>query len=152
MNYRWFFFGTLDKPVYSGPRPGYLSKHVIAEQMRSKGNGEVYAHPALLARLDALADKLGAPLPIISGYRDPAHNAAIGGASSSQHMYGTAADIDESYELSIGLATELGFSGIGWFMNPKGRATVVHVDVRAEGPNNTSYAEVGVPTLWEYPY
>ena len=30
---------------------------------------------------------------VTSGYRCPIHNAAIGGAAESQHIYGTAADI-----------------------------------------------------------
>jgi zinc D-Ala-D-Ala carboxypeptidase len=116
--------------------------------MRSKGNGEVRAHPALLARLDSLADRLGAPIPIISGYRDPAHNRAVGGASNSQHTYGTAVDIDYDYGLTVAVATELGFSGIGYITGTGG---VTHVDVRAEGPDNTTGAAVGSPTLWEYP-
>lgn len=153
---RWWLFGVLDR-VADGPAPGYLSRHVRAEQMASKGNGEVRAHPALLSRLDALADYLGAPIPIVSGYRDPDHNARVGGARQSQHTYGTAADIDESYGLSIELATELGFSGVGWFRAADGRRIVVHVDVRAEGTDekgrstNFTGAAIGAPTLWEYP-
>jgi GH25 family lysozyme M1 (1,4-beta-N-acetylmuramidase) len=37
----------------------------------------------------ALGDR---PLPILSWYRTPAHNAAVGGASQSRHMQGDAAD------------------------------------------------------------
>ncbi|HEX7277551.1 MAG TPA: D-Ala-D-Ala carboxypeptidase family metallohydrolase [Acidimicrobiales bacterium] len=146
---RWFFFGVIDRtPEPPGPRPGYLSRHVRADQMASKGNGEVKAHPALLARLDALGDRLGAPIPIISGYRDPAHNAAIGGKANSQHLYATAADLDLDYGLTIDVATDLGFSGIGYVV---GTDRVAHVDTRAEGPNNTTGASVGAPTTWEYP-
>lgn len=129
--------------------PGYLSRHVTEDQMRSKGNGEVRAHPALLARLDALADRLGAPIPILSGYRDPAYNASLDGAASqSQHMYGTAADIDESYGLTIAVADELGFSGRG---NIKFTDIVVHVDVRAEAEWNWTGSAIGSPSTWTYP-
>jgi uncharacterized protein YcbK (DUF882 family) len=146
---RWWAFGVLDAQAdSSGLRPGYLSRHVRADQMASKGNGEVKAHPALLARLDALGDLLGAPLPIVSGYRDPAHNAAIGGASSSQHMYACAVDLDYDYGLSIDVARDLGFSGIGYV---EGTDRAVHVDVRAEGPNNTTGSAIGRPMTWEYP-
>lgn len=160
---RWYFLGIPDVPA--GPaavdatlRTGYLSRHVMAAQMASKGNGEVRAQPALLARLDVLADRLGEPIPILSGYRDPAHNAAIGGARTSMHMFAAAADIDESYGLTIALADELGFSGRG---NIEGTDVVVHVDVRGELPDfdpdnpdapfNTTGASVGNPTTWTYP-
>lgn len=150
MKARWFFLGvdpgtTAEPPLL---RPGYLSRHVRRAVMASKGNGEVVAHPALLARLDAMGDLLGEP-PIISGFRDPAHNRAVGGAPNSQHVLGTAVDLDVGYGLTVEMATELGFSGIGHIAGRPDQ--VAHVDVRAEGPNNTTGAAVGRPTLWVYP-
>ena len=47
----------------------------------------------LAAELQVLRDYLNTPLKINSGYRSPAHNKAVGGASKSQHMLGKAADI-----------------------------------------------------------
>ena len=57
--------------------------------------------PAVLVKLTALANKLldpvrelwGAPITVNSGYRCPQLNAAVGGAASSQHLKGEAADI-----------------------------------------------------------
>ena len=43
--------------------------------------------------LDPLREKWGAPIIVTSGYRCTALNRAIGGASSSQHTKGEAADI-----------------------------------------------------------
>lgn len=43
--------------------------------------------------LDPLREALGRPIVISSGYRSPAVNKAVGGASSSQHVLGQAADI-----------------------------------------------------------
>ena len=43
--------------------------------------------------LQPLRDALGTPLHINSGYRCPALNKSIGGAKTSQHMVGQAADI-----------------------------------------------------------
>lgn len=44
--------------------------------------------------LEVLRAELGGrPIRVISGYRGPAYNAAIGGAEKSQHMEGRAADI-----------------------------------------------------------
>lgn len=43
--------------------------------------------------LDPLRESLNKPIVVSSGYRSPAVNKAVGGASSSQHRYGEAADI-----------------------------------------------------------
>ncbi|MFH9428610.1 D-Ala-D-Ala carboxypeptidase family metallohydrolase [Streptomyces sp. NPDC017615] len=46
-------------------------------------------------KLEALRKKLGnVPITVNSGFRSIAHNAEIGGASDSMHLYGTAADLD----------------------------------------------------------
>ena len=43
--------------------------------------------------LDPLREAWGAPIIVTSGYRCPKLNKAVGGAKTSQHMYGQAADI-----------------------------------------------------------
>ncbi len=43
--------------------------------------------------LDPLREKLGKPIHVNSGYRNPEVNKAIGGAENSQHKDGQAADI-----------------------------------------------------------
>lgn len=43
--------------------------------------------------LQVLRDAIGLPILIVSGYRSPAHNAAVGGATNSFHMRGMASDI-----------------------------------------------------------
>jgi uncharacterized protein YcbK (DUF882 family) len=47
----------------------------------------------LLDALDTIRDAYGAPIYVVSGYRTPEHNGAVGGAQASQHMLGRAADI-----------------------------------------------------------
>jgi zinc D-Ala-D-Ala carboxypeptidase len=125
-----------------GRRPGMCSEFFKFTEFASKGNGWIKVHPRLLNRLDAYRRRVG-PVKIISGYRDPTHNLNVGGARNSQHVYGTACDIEG--RLGQSELAELGFSGIGL----SGRLGV-HVDVRAEGPNNTTGAEVGSPTVWYY--
>lgn len=51
--------------------------------------------------LQPIRDKLGKPITITSGYRSSALNKAVGGAKSSQHLRGEAADIisDDNYSL-----------------------------------------------------
>ena len=48
----------------------------------------------LCTQLELIREKLGNyPIKVISGYRSPEYNSAIGGAKQSQHMQGRAADI-----------------------------------------------------------
>jgi uncharacterized protein YcbK (DUF882 family) len=47
----------------------------------------------LAKQLQVLRDHTGKSVTILSGYRSPAHNTKIGGATNSQHLYGRAADI-----------------------------------------------------------
>ncbi len=57
--------------------------------------------PSAVANLTALVDNVldplrkawGNPITVNSGYRSPRLNAAVGGAASSQHLKGEAADI-----------------------------------------------------------
>lgn len=43
--------------------------------------------------LDPLREQYGKPITVNSGYRSPRLNEAVGGSSTSQHVYGQAADI-----------------------------------------------------------
>jgi hypothetical protein len=58
------------------------------------GTAVVHALTTLCVQiLEPLRAHYGLPVRISSGYRSPALNAAIGGASASQHVLGEAADI-----------------------------------------------------------
>ena len=46
----------------------------------------------LARNLQVLRDTVGKPIIIHSGYRSPAHNAAVGGVSNSRHLTAQAAD------------------------------------------------------------
>lgn len=74
-----------------------LTKNFSLAEFDSKDGSpmppEVFAQIRILAaNLQVLRDELGQPITITSGYRSPAHNTAVKGASKSQHLYGTAAD------------------------------------------------------------
>lgn len=47
----------------------------------------------LAKNLQVLRDAIGKTISITSGYRSPEHNAKVKGAKNSQHILGTAADI-----------------------------------------------------------
>lgn len=105
--------------------------------------------PALitgLEKLRALAYPSG--LIIRSGYRCPTHNTVVGGAKNSQHLYGSAADVDLRAELADVKALKV-FSGIGW-QAVGGRRLIRHVDVRHASGHNTTSGTTARPTTWEY--
>lgn len=94
-------------------------------------------NPVLLEKLDALRERIGAPIYISSGYRCPYHNAVVGGVSNSQHVLGNAADIicsAVSVEQLANEAAAVGFDGIGRYYYDG----FVHVDVRDNG-NSPNY-------------
>jgi len=47
----------------------------------------------LAVQLQALRNQINKPIMVISGYRSPKHNKAIGGVKNSQHLLGRACDI-----------------------------------------------------------
>src|SRR5690606_36979728 len=49
----------------------------------------------------AVRSQLGVPLIVNSGYRNPAYNASVGGATLSRHMYGDAADVTAQGAVSL---------------------------------------------------
>lgn len=83
----------------------------------------------LVKLLDDIREHFGVPVTINSGIRCKAHNAAVGGASASQHMKGTAADIvvngiDPKAVAAYAETLLPNTGGIGIYN------TFVHVDVR----------------------
>lgn len=84
----------------------------------------------LVDGLQALREKAGVPITILSGCRCLKHNKAVGGAPSSYHLMGHAADIrakgmsaKELYEVARHIPQ---FGGFGLDM----QRNMLHVDVR----------------------
>ena len=125
--------------AYSLARDGeaYLSPHFRVQEFRCKdGSDPVFVDTALVELLEQLRAHFGKAVTITSGYRTPAHNAAVGGAKSSQHLLGRAADIrvqGVSVEDVAAYAESLmpDWGGVGRYPVKAGRATGwVHVDTR----------------------
>ena len=57
------------------------------------GSDVVMIDESLVVLLQCIREHFGKAVTITSGYRTAAHNAAVGGAKSSQHLLGRAADI-----------------------------------------------------------
>ena len=54
---------------------------------------ELGMNPHLIELLQAIREKLGRSITIVSGYRCKKHNQKVGGAKLSQHVLGNAADV-----------------------------------------------------------
>lgn len=120
---------TQDALKLSAFTGGLLSPHFRAREFACKHCGWIKTHRVLLAGLEKIRPVNG--LSVVSGYRCPTHNRDIGGATNSQHMYGTAADIAPIYTLAQMRGKQL-FSGLEYRKDMR----VYHVDVRADGPYN----------------
>lgn len=102
------------------------------------GSDTVMVDETLTVVLQCIREHFGKPVTITSGYRTAAHNAAVGGAKSSQHLLGRAADIrvqGVSVEAVAAYVESLmpDWGGIGRYPVKAGRATGwVHVDTRAD--------------------
>ena len=71
----------------------YFGRDEFACKCGKCGGYPVETKEAFVRKLDAFRERVGEPVYINSGIRCAAHNAAVGGADDSRHMYGDAADI-----------------------------------------------------------
>ncbi len=118
-----------------------MAKYFTDDEFRCKcgkceGLPRFGMHSRLLTVMDAIREKVGQPVIVTSGYRCPAHNAAVGGVPDSYHTQGIAADIycdGVSVDSLAWIADECGADGIGRYYGQG----FVHVDVR------------GWPARWE---
>lgn len=111
--------------------PGWRWPHFTPQEMASRGDGSLRLSGDAMDALEAARVALGEPFIILSAYRDPLHNARVGGAPLSRHKMGDAFDI----ALRGHRKTELyaackaaGFRGFGMYK------TFLHVDM---GPERT---------------
>lgn len=116
-----------------------LAPDFKVRELRCKdGSDTVMVDEALTVVLQCIREHFGKPVTITSGYRTAAHNAAVGGAKSSQHLLGRAADIrveGVSVEAVAAYAESLmpDWGGVGRYPVKAGRAAGwVHVDTRAD--------------------
>lgn len=123
----------------------HLSEHFVVDELRSHGNDDCFVKRELLAALETFRAKINMPLHIISAYRDPQHNDTVGGADSSMHLWGLAADVPPvaGWRVVAGLQV---FSGVG-----DRNGAISHVDLRhLSRHNKTPHATPRSPARWTY--
>ena len=108
------------------------------------GSDTIMIDQTLAVLLQAIREHFNKPITITSGYRTAAHNKSVGGAKSSQHLLGKAADIqvaDTTVEAVAAYAESLmpDWGGVGRYPVKAGRAKGwVHVDTR---PNKSRWTQ-----------
>lgn len=118
--------------AYSKAKDGTkkLSANFKVKEFACKdGSDVIFISDGLAQVLQAIRLHFGKPVTINSGYRTPAYNKKVGGAAYSQHLYGTAADIQVTgvspKDVAAYAETLLpNTGGIGIY------STFTHVDVR----------------------
>lgn len=68
----------------------------VKEFACSDGSDPIFVAPELVEILQKIRTHFGKAITINSAYRTPGKNKKVGGATYSQHLYGTAADIKVS--------------------------------------------------------
>jgi len=110
-----------------------LTEHFNSEEFACKCCGVSHMNTEFMGKLENLRQEVGVPFIITSGYRCPAHNQKVGGAVTSAHLYGQAADIklagSDAARL-VARAASLGITGLGLKQHGDYDARYVHVDTR----------------------
>lgn len=100
--------------------------HFTPKELASRGDGSLLVDHDAISRLEAMREIIGRPMVINSAYRDPLHNARVGGSPMSMHKQGRAFDISLRGHIKrelIDAAKAVGFTGLGVRYK-----TFIHVD------------------------
>lgn len=109
----------------------------------------IWIRRELLASLEVLRTHFyPGGLTVASGCRCAAHNKAVGGVGSSQHLFGAACDVPYVKGCSAKALAQLRiFAGIG---RSGSTGLVRHVDRRDVSGHNTTSGGLRQPTQWVY--
>lgn len=128
---------AVQKVVDEGDR---LSAHFTIGELACHHCGRIRYLRATLETLELLRTDVG-PIQVVSGYRCPVNNAAVGGAADSQHMMGSACDLNFP-TANVLAARPSGYGTCG--------SDCLHLDRRDASGNNTTGASQSNPTHWYY--
>ena len=104
------------------------------------GTDAVLIDEELVVVLQCIREHFGKPVHITSGYRTAAHNTAVGGSKSSQHLLGRAADLWVEAVAAYAESLLVNRGGIGRYhkdaRHPSHTTVWVHIDTR---PNKSRW-------------
>lgn len=129
-----------------------MSAHFSYVEFRCKCGGafrncqRIWMKRAHVRRLEAYRKNVGQSVRIISGCRCKGRNRAVGGAKSSQHMFGAATDIEALRTVEQRARMRL-FAGLGFRRSSR---KVVHCDSRDKSGHNLTGGKPTAPTQWQY--
>lgn len=143
--YRSAWMRDYAKTGGSGPSPDGGGTQFAGSDPNQKLAG---VKPEVKAKLGSATSGVNAE--VVSGYRSPQHNAAVGGAKNSAHMRGNAVDIKfgggpQETNKVIAAASKAGFGGIGVY-----KPGSLHLDVESRRAWGPSYGRNSVPQ-WAEP-
>lgn len=130
--------------------PNWRWKHFSADEMRCRcGCGAALMMPAFMDALEAVRAAYARPMRVTSGYRCPAHNAAVSGSGpAGPHTTGRAVDIavhGADALLLAGIALEPGrMTGLGVMQKGPASGRYLHLDDLA--------GRAGQPRPWLWSY
>lgn len=130
---------------------GDMSAHFSFGEFQCKCEGRfsscqgVWENRVHVKRLEVLRAKIGT-LKVVSGCRCVGHNKSVGGATSSQHLFGVSSDVPGQLTISQMKALKQ-FAGIGYSQST---GKVLHVDSRDLGGHNLTNGTPSNPTIWRY--
>lgn len=101
--------------------------HFKPDELRCKGTGILKINLAAGLLLEELRELHGGPIHVVSAYRSPSHNRAVGGAVNSFHLKGRAFDLQLAHgskgrDLIQSVFRQNKFGGVGFY------PTFIHVD------------------------
>ena len=119
---------TVYSKAAEGEKP-LMENFRVREFACKDGSDMILINLELVELLQRIRTHFRAPVTITSAYRSHCHNKKVGGAKTSQHLYGIAADIQVK-----GVAPKTVAAYVEQLMPDKGGIgiypTFVHVDVR----------------------
>jgi hypothetical protein len=88
--------------------------------------------------LQPVRNRTGMPITVTSGYRSPALNRAVGGATTSQHTKGEAADLQcaNNARLFEAIRANVAFDQLIWEFGDDDAPAWVHVSLKSQGNRN----------------